>query len=162
MAVDARLRSPRRPHADLRLRADARGCDCGVRQERAARLLRFNDLAICPCRRYLNGRHSGHGTQQKRCSMTRPILAVLVLAISIPPLYAQGTILHTDRSGYTTGIDGNPTVNTYMHYIRHEQSLWHSLLKMPDHRSLRPRDRDRQRLARGRLELNNIGPVGLR
>src|SRR5499427_10880948 len=113
MAVDARLRSPRRPHADLRLRADARGCDCGVRQERAARLLRFNDLAICPCRRYLNGRHSGHGTQQKRCSMTRPILAVLVLAISIPPLYAQGTILHTDRSGYTTGIDGNRTVNTY-------------------------------------------------
>src|SRR5215813_20044 len=52
-------------------------------------------------------------SQQKRCSMTRPILAVLVLAISIPPLYAQGTILHTDRSGYTTGIDGNRTVNTY-------------------------------------------------
>jgi len=45
--------------------------------------------------------------------MTRPILALLVLAISIPPLYAQGTILHTDRSGYTTGIDGNRTVNTY-------------------------------------------------
>ena len=94
--------------------------------------------------------------------MKRLILVSLVLATSIPPLYAQGTILHTDRSGYTTGIDGNPTVNTYMHYIRHEQSLWHSLLKMPDHRSLRPRDRDRQRLARGRLELNNIGPVGLR
>src|SRR5262252_6690058 len=34
-----------------------RGC-----QELAARFLRFNDLAICPCRRYLNGRHSGHGT----------------------------------------------------------------------------------------------------
>src|SRR5262249_60918938 len=33
-----------------------------VCQELAARLLRFNDLAICPCRRYLNGRHSGHGT----------------------------------------------------------------------------------------------------
>src|SRR2546427_9165061 len=45
--------------------------------------------------------------------MTRPILAVLVLAISIPPLYAQGTILQTDRSGYTTGTDGNRTVNTY-------------------------------------------------
>ena len=45
--------------------------------------------------------------------MTRPILAVLVLAISIPPLYAQDTILHTDRSGYTTGINGNRTVNTY-------------------------------------------------
>ena len=45
--------------------------------------------------------------------MTRPILALLVLAISIPPLYAQGTILQTDRSGYTTGIDGNRTVNTY-------------------------------------------------
>ena len=45
--------------------------------------------------------------------MTRPILAVLVLAISIPPLYAQSTTLYTDRSGYTTGIDGNRTVNTY-------------------------------------------------
>src|SRR5262245_35038742 len=45
--------------------------------------------------------------------MTRSILAVLVLAISIPPLYAQNTTLHTDRSGYTTGIDGNRTVNTY-------------------------------------------------
>jgi len=45
--------------------------------------------------------------------MTRPILAVLVLAISIPPLYAQNTTLQTDRSGYTTGIDGNRTVNTY-------------------------------------------------
>src|SRR5262252_2732365 len=33
-----------------------------VCQELAAQLLRFNDLAICPCRRYLNGRHSGHGT----------------------------------------------------------------------------------------------------
>src|SRR5215468_6805114 len=30
MAMDARLRAPRRPHADARLRADARGCDGGV------------------------------------------------------------------------------------------------------------------------------------
>ena len=45
--------------------------------------------------------------------MMRLILASLVLAISILPSYAQGTILHTDRSGYTTGIDGNRTVNTY-------------------------------------------------
>src|SRR5438093_9534748 len=45
--------------------------------------------------------------------MKRLILVSLVLATSIPPLYAQGTILHTDRSGYTTGIDGNRTVNTY-------------------------------------------------
>ena len=45
--------------------------------------------------------------------MKRLILSSLVLATSIPPLYAQGTILHTDRSGYTTGIDGNRTVNTY-------------------------------------------------
>jgi hypothetical protein len=41
--------------------------------------------------------------------MTRPILSLLVLAISIPPLYAQGTILHTDRSGYTTGIQNGCT-----------------------------------------------------
>ena len=31
--VDARLRVPRRPHADARLRGDARGRDCGVREE---------------------------------------------------------------------------------------------------------------------------------
>jgi hypothetical protein len=49
----------------------------------------------------------------RRCSMMRLILASLVVAISILPSYAQGTILHTDRSGYTTGIDGNRTVNTY-------------------------------------------------
>jgi hypothetical protein len=30
---------------------------------------------------------------------------------------------------------------------------------MPDHRSLRPRDRDPHRLAGGRRELDNIGPV---
>ena len=45
--------------------------------------------------------------------MTRLILASLVLAISILPLYAQSTSLHTDRAGYTTGTDGNRTVNTY-------------------------------------------------
>ena len=45
--------------------------------------------------------------------MTRVILASLVLAISILPLCAQSTSLHTDRSGYTTGTDGNRTVNTY-------------------------------------------------
>ena len=45
--------------------------------------------------------------------MVRLILASLVLAISILPSYAQGTILHTDRAGYTTGIDGSRTVNTY-------------------------------------------------
>jgi hypothetical protein len=45
--------------------------------------------------------------------MMRLILALLVLAISNLPSYAQGTILHTDRSGYTTGIDSNRTVNTY-------------------------------------------------
>jgi hypothetical protein len=33
--VDARLRAPRRSHADARLRRDARGCDGGVRQELA-------------------------------------------------------------------------------------------------------------------------------
>ena len=35
MDVDARLRAPRGPHADARLRADARGRDGGVRQELA-------------------------------------------------------------------------------------------------------------------------------
>jgi hypothetical protein len=46
-------------------------------------------------------------------STTRLILASLVLTISILPLYAQSSSLHTDRSGYTTGTDGNRTVNTY-------------------------------------------------
>jgi hypothetical protein len=50
---------------------------------------------------------------RRRCSMVRLILASLVLAISILQSYAQGTILHRDRSGYTTGIDGSRTVNTY-------------------------------------------------
>jgi hypothetical protein len=45
--------------------------------------------------------------------MTRLILALLVLATSILPLCAQSSSLHTDRSGYTTGFDGNRTVNTY-------------------------------------------------
>jgi hypothetical protein len=36
MDVDARLRSPPGPHADARLRADARGRDGGVCQELAA------------------------------------------------------------------------------------------------------------------------------
>ena len=45
--------------------------------------------------------------------MTRLTLASLVLTISILPLYAQSSSLHTDRSGYTTGTDGNRTVNTY-------------------------------------------------
>src|SRR5262245_65315027 len=35
MAVDARLWPSRRPHADLRLRGDARGCDGSVRKELA-------------------------------------------------------------------------------------------------------------------------------
>jgi hypothetical protein len=37
-AVDTGLWPPRRPHADLRQRADARGCDSRVRQELAARI----------------------------------------------------------------------------------------------------------------------------
>ncbi len=45
--------------------------------------------------------------------MTRLLLASLALAISILPSYGQNSILHTDRSGYTTGIDGSSTVNTY-------------------------------------------------
>ena len=50
--------------------------------------------------------------EQQRCSMTRPILALLVLAISIPPLYAQSSV-YTDRSGYTTGAQDGRGVNTY-------------------------------------------------
>jgi ATP dependent DNA ligase domain len=49
----------------------------------------------------------------RRYSMTRLILALLVLATSILPLCAQSSSLHTDQSGYTTGRDGNRTVNTY-------------------------------------------------
>jgi hypothetical protein len=45
--------------------------------------------------------------------MTRLLLASLALAISILPSYGQNSILHTNRSGYTTGIDGSTTVNTY-------------------------------------------------
>src|SRR5262249_14161595 len=36
VVVDAHLRAPRGPHADARLRGDARGRDSGVRQELAA------------------------------------------------------------------------------------------------------------------------------
>jgi hypothetical protein len=35
--------------------------------------------------------------------MARLILTSLVLALSVLPLHAQSTLLHTDRSGYTTG-----------------------------------------------------------
>ena len=41
MAMDAALWSPRRPHADSRLRADARGRDGGVRQVTAARVVQL-------------------------------------------------------------------------------------------------------------------------
>ena len=44
--------------------------------------------------------------------MTRLILASLVLAISILPLYAQSSSLHTDRSGYTTGLTAIEPVST--------------------------------------------------
>ena len=44
--------------------------------------------------------------------MANFIFASLVLAMSTLPLYAQTSTLHTDRSGYTTGTDGNRTVNT--------------------------------------------------
>ena len=41
--------------------------------------------------------------------MTRLLLTSLALAISISPSYGQNSILHTDRFGYTTGIDGGST-----------------------------------------------------
>jgi hypothetical protein len=44
--------------------------------------------------------------------MTRLILASLALATSILPSYGQNSILHTDRSGSTTGTVGNSIQNT--------------------------------------------------
>src|SRR5262249_38113469 len=45
--VDARLRTPRRPHADARLPANARGRDGGVREELAAGVAHSHSMA-CP------------------------------------------------------------------------------------------------------------------
>src|SRR5262249_55860563 len=46
--------------------------------------------------------------------------------------------------------------------VRYEQAVGHALLKVPDHRRLACRDRDCQRLARSRSELDDIGPIALR
>src|SRR5262245_16115147 len=46
--------------------------------------------------------------------------------------------------------------------VRHEQAVGHALLKVPDHRRLACRDRDCQRLAPSRSELDDIGPIALR
>src|SRR5262249_3471654 len=46
--------------------------------------------------------------------------------------------------------------------VWHEQAVGHALLKGPDHRRLACRDRDCQRLARRRSELDDIGPIALR
>src|SRR5262249_16304733 len=46
--------------------------------------------------------------------------------------------------------------------VRYEQAVGHAVLKVPDHRRLACRDRDCQRLARRRSELDEIGPVALR
>ncbi len=43
--------------------------------------------------------------------------------------------------------------------VRHEQCIGHTLLEVPDHHRLDPRDR--QRLDWGCSELDNLGPVGL-
>src|SRR5262245_50219990 len=43
--------------------------------------------------------------------------------------------------------------------VRHEQAVGHALLKVPDHRRLAWRDRDYQRLARSRSELDDICPI---
>jgi hypothetical protein len=47
-------------------------------------------------------------------------------------------------------------------HIRHEQSIGHSFMEMPEHRSFRPRDRDRQHDTLGRLELDNVSAVVLK
>src|SRR5262245_6684789 len=74
--------------------------------------------------------------------MTRLILASLVvLAISILPLDAQSTSLHTDRSGYTTGTGGNRTVNTYTDRHGNTTGYFERLA----HKEIRDEDR-RQRL----------------
>src|SRR5262249_15360050 len=77
-------------------------------QEPGARVAMEAARALCYHRAALS-----KGLTARSCSMTRLVLASLVLAISVLPLYAQSTSLHTDRSGYTTGTDGNRTVNTY-------------------------------------------------
>src|SRR5262249_37776356 len=46
--------------------------------------------------------------------------------------------------------------------VRYEQAVGHALLKVPDHRRLACRDRDCQRLAPSRSELDDIGPIALR
>src|SRR5262245_50514272 len=46
--------------------------------------------------------------------------------------------------------------------VRHEQPIRHALLEMPDHGRLGSWDRDCQRLASGRSELNDVGAVILR
>src|SRR5262249_26017577 len=46
--------------------------------------------------------------------------------------------------------------------VRHEQAVGHALLKVPDHRRLACRDRDCQRLASSRYELDDVGPIALR
>src|SRR5262249_27994597 len=46
--------------------------------------------------------------------------------------------------------------------VRHEQAIGHALLKVPDHRRLACRDRDCQRLAPSRSELDDIGPIAPR
>src|ERR1700741_3349482 len=45
---------------------------------------------------------------------------------------------------------------------RHEQTVGHPLLKVLEHGRLAARDRNRQRLARGRPELNNVSAISLR
>ena len=53
-----------------------------------------------------------HPTAQRHVLMLRLILASLMLAVFIHPLYAQSS-LYTDRSGYTTGTQDGRSVNTY-------------------------------------------------
>src|SRR5262249_649959 len=70
-----------------------------------------------------------------------------------------------DTKGYVTGapfrkLTGAPKGSS--RNVRHEQPIGHSFLKMPDHGCLGSWDRDRQRLACGRSELNDVGAVILR
>jgi hypothetical protein len=72
--------------------------------------------------------------------MKRLILASLLLPISILCLHGQSSTLHTDQSGYTTGTDGNRTVNTYTDRLAIRQA---GSAAIPEHLQRRPRRGDR-------------------
>ena len=61
------------------------------------------------------------------------------------PLRSRGSAWETDGRANSS------------HHARHEQAIGHSLLKVLQYAGLSSRHRDRQRLAIGRLELDDVG-----